>query len=283
MPSPPSSSNTVVIICNDAQKISRAESLQRQMAVNQQEISCYFDVETTQFDENTIALVFGSRGVYLQQCGPKAPGPVWSDFVGGKIGYRRQRPHAGNGLLIKAIGCGGGMRPSVVDANAGLGQDAFVIASLGCQVVALERHPVIFALLADGIARAKQVASDGDEQLQTILDLLTISNQDSAHYLRECDSSRRPDVVFLDPMFPPRDKSAKVKKTMQLFHGVVGQDLDTDELFDIALATAKHRVVVKRPRLAEPLAARGIVKVAPLQFSGKAVRFDVYPKKRLRQ
>jgi len=80
------------------------------------------------------------------------------------------------------------------------------------------------------------------------------------------------DVVYLDPMFPPRDKSALVKKEMRAFHDVVGSDDDADALLAPALKLAQKRVVVKRPGYAGFLAG-----VAPtMAVTGKNNRFDVY-------
>lgn len=273
------SSESLIIVCNDEKKTAMAQSLQQQMAAKGEQINSYNNVDVGQFTAETIALVIDERGVYLQQCGPNAPGLVRADFVGGAIGYRRHQPREGANLLAKAIGIGGGRRPSVLDTNAGLGQDAFIIASLGCRVTAVERHPLIFALLADGIARAENVANEGDEQLCAILDNLSIVQQDSLQLLSNLGASQQPDVIFLDPMFPPRSKSAKVNKTMQLFHCVVGRDGDADKLLQKALEVVRYRVVVKRPRLADPLTGKS----PPLQFSGRAVRFDVYPKRKMQK
>ena len=65
-----------------------------------------------------------------------------------------------------------------------------------------------------------------------------------------------PDVVYLDPMYPHRQKSALVKKEMRVFQSLVGADEDADLLLAPALALATRRVVVKRPDYAEPLAGR---------------------------
>ena len=87
-----------------------------------------------------------------------------------------------------------------------------------------------------------------------------------------------PQVVYLDPMFPTRDKSAQVKKEMRLFHPLVGADDDAPRLLEAALALASHRVVVKRPRRAQAITG------TPPSYAleGKSSRFDIYPKKSLK-
>ena len=57
-------------------------------------------------------------------------------------------------MLAKAVGLKKGACPDVIDCTAGLGRDAFVLASLGCRVVMLERVTVVHALLNDGLAQA---------------------------------------------------------------------------------------------------------------------------------
>ena len=86
------------------------------------------------------------------------------------------------------------------------------------------------------------------------------------------DITPRPQVVYLDPMFPERQKTALVQKEMRFLHEVVGEDPDSAELLSLARRIAKHRVTVKRPRLAPELAE---LKPA-FVISGKAVRFDIY-------
>lgn len=82
-------------------------------------------------------------------------------------------------------------------------------------------------------------------------------------------------MSYLDPMFPVRRSKAAVKKDMALFHTLVGPDEDADALLAPALALAQRRVVVKRPRIAPPLAGHqpGMI------LSGKSSRFDIYPLK----
>ena len=85
------------------------------------------------------------------------------------------------------------------------------------------------------------------------------------------------DVVYLDPMFPERKKSAKVKKQMQAFHAIVGTDADADGLLALALNVATYRVVVKRPAGANYLAE----KKPSYSLEGKSTRYDIYTLKKL--
>ena len=183
------------------------------------------------------------------------------DFVTGKADFRRKHPS--KELLTKACGLKKGNRPTIIDATAGLGRDAFVLASQGCQVTMLERSPELAALLKEAL---KQLHTS-DPSIQ--LDLVHCEAKD---YLAKLPEEQHPDVIYLDPMHPTRKKSALVKKEMRELRELVGEDQDAAELFEIALKTAKKRVVVKRPRTANPLST----KEPNLTLTGKSTRFDVY-------
>ena len=195
-------------------------------------------------------------------------GPVYVDFIGGGLGYRRRHGGGRKQPLAKAIGLKPGARPTVLDATAGLGRDAFVLACLGCHVQMVERSPVVAALLHDGLRRAQQDAEIGP----LIKERLQLIHHDAQQWLSQLPSTQRPDVIYLDPMYPHRQKSALVKKEMRLFRAVVGDDLDAPSLLKTALACARRRVVVKRPKLAPALDDRQ----PTYCIKSENTRFDVY-------
>ena len=219
------------------------------------------------------ALQLGPEGLQLALLGPDAPGPVRVDFVAGAVAHRRQFGGGSGQMIAKAVGIQPGVRPSVLDATAGLGRDAFVLANLGCEVTLIERHPLIAALLEDGLLRAQ-----GDTLVGPIAARMHLSGGDAIVLMRQWGKDV-PQVVYLDPMFPHRDKSALVKKEMRLFRPLVGDDDDACALLEAALALASHRVVVKRPRKAPAIGG-----VAPgYTLEGNSSRFDIYPKKTLKE
>lgn len=217
-------------------------------------------------------LVFRNNRLALQQTGKKAPGPVIVDFTSGVADHRRRQ--GGGELIVKAVGGRSGNRPSVLDATAGLGRDSFVLASRGYAVTLCERSPVIAALLEDGMVYAETVA---DEPLMEVLRRMRLIRGDAVDYLLTLSEEQRPGVVVLDPMFPESGKSARVKKEMQVFQALVGADSDSERLLEAALAKARYRVVVKRPKKASFLEERKPTFSVP----GKAIRFDVYSIRRL--
>lgn len=168
-------------------------------------------------------------------------------------------------LLGKAVGLARMAEPRLLDATAGLGRDAFVLASLGARVTLAERHPAIAALLADARTRALADALAAAAAART-----EIVAADARNLLDPAGG--RFDVVYLDPMYPDRGKSALAKKELQLLRELAGPDTDADALLAPALANARRRVVVKRPLQASPLAGRE----PSLAFSGTQARFDVY-------
>ncbi|MEC8444068.1 MAG: class I SAM-dependent methyltransferase [Pseudomonadota bacterium] len=192
---------------------------------------------------------------------------VCVDFCAGTQAHRRR---FGGGLgqdIAKAVGVSGAYQPTVVDATAGLGRDAFVLATLGCRVIAIERNPVVAALLDDGLQRANQ-----DPEIAAISQRIELIHQASIDWLSEA-SDDAVDVVYLDPMFEhdPKQKAA-VKKDMQAFREIVGQDNDSHDLLTPARRVARCRVAVKRARKASLLDGQ----VASFAITGKSNRFDVY-------
>lgn len=212
------------------------------------------------------------QGLGLQLTGKGAPGPVRAEFVTGKMGYRREHGGGSGQLVAKAVGLQK-TRASlqVLDATAGLGQDAFILASLGCRVTLFERNPVIHALLADGLSRASLNVG-----CAPVIERMTLRGGSSAAWLRKAGPAVA-DVIYLDPMFPHREKSALVKKEMQVFRAIVGDDDDAAELLQAALNSATYRVVVKRPRKAPSIPGP-----APAtRVEGKSSRYDIYAIKAL--
>lgn len=193
-------------------------------------------------------------------------GGVFVDFVDGAMAHRRRFGGGRGEAVAKAVGIKGDYLPTVIDATAGLGRDAFVLAAIGCKVLMFERHPVVAALLEDGLNRAYQDAEVGI----WLPDRLSMIYHNSVEGL--ANITDKPDVVYLDPMFPHRQKSALVKKEMRVFQQLVGSDDDADDLLDMARKIAKKRIAVKRPDYADFLADQKPVS----SIKTKNHRFDLY-------
>ena len=200
----------------------------------------------------------------LIKCDEPKLGAIKVDFVEGAVAHRRKFGGGRGQDIAKAVGLKHGFTPTVLDATAGLGRDAFVLASLGCKVTMLERMPVVAAMLADGLERAS-INTDASE----VTKCMSLTHASSIDAI---SAQTQPDVIYLDPMYPHKGKSALVKKEMRVFQTLVGEDNDADDLLAPALAMAKYRVVVKRPSYAEPLAG----KKPSMSINMKKNRFDVY-------
>ena len=198
--------------------------------------------------DGKLAIAWRTRG---------APGPVAVDFASWLArapmqGLRRQ-------LLARALGrsC-----RTAVDATAGLGRDALVLAACGCEVLAIEREPALFLLLEDGLRRAAV-----DPRTRDLAARITPRLGDAREVLR----ALAPDAVYLDPMFESAG-GAQVKKELQALRLLLADDDGAaGHLLDVARAAARERVIVKRARKAPPLAAQPSFSVM-----GTRVRFDVY-------
>lgn len=218
------------------------------------------------------SLQIGDRGLQLQEHGPGAAGAVRVDFVEGALAHRRLQGGGTGQMIAKAVGIQPGIRPFVLDATAGLGRDAFVLAQLGCTVTMIERQPVIAALLDDGMRRGLD-----DDEVAPIIERMRLLCG-NAIALMQGWSHDVPQVIYLDPMFPHRDKSSLVKKEMRVFRPLVGDDNDAPQLLQAALALASHRIVVKRPRKAPCIAGA----TPSYALEGKSSRFDIYALKSLK-
>lgn len=188
------------------------------------------------------------------------------DLLSGQMNYRRQFGGGRKEPLAKALGLKHNAKPKVLDATAGMGRESFLLAALGCTVTAVERNPVIFALLSDAVKRALT-----SPKLPFTAEQLKVIHHDSIEYLTNLNEHSF-EVIYLDPMFPAREKSAAVKKEMRIFKRLAGSDTDDTELLIAAIDTGCKRVVVKRPNYAPFI---GAIKPS-FQIESKKHRFDVY-------
>ncbi len=151
----------------------------------------------------------------------------------------------------------------VIDATAGWGKDAAMLASFGAEVLMLERQPFMAVLLADALELREQESRKSPLNLK-------VQATDACIYLQALTPAEYPDLIYIDPMHPERQKSALVKKNMQVLQQLIGPDEDPLELLKLALTRVKKKVVVKWPKSLAPLLP------ANASIKGKTVRFDIY-------
>lgn len=189
--------------------------------------------------------------------------PLHINFSDAEFSYRLRRGGGKKEMLARAVGAVQDL--TVLDCTAGLGRDSFLLASLGCKVTLYERSPVMALLLQDAIERALQ-----SESLSEIAGRLHLVHGDALEAL--AGGMDVPDVILVDPMFPARKKSAKVKGEMQFLQRFIGKDEDATKLLQAALATGCERLVVKRPLVKSDIAGLN----PSFTLKGKSSRFDVY-------
>ena len=126
------------------------------------------------------------------------------DFAGGAVGYRFWSGSARHHPLVRAAGVTRKTpMPTVVDATAGLGRDAFLLASVGAKVVMLERSAEVHALLEDALGRARAASP----ALAEVVARMSLIHGDARDDLPKLQA----EIVMVDPMHPPRRNSALVK------------------------------------------------------------------------
>lgn len=213
-----------------------------------------------------LQLIFGSERIELYDSQLNTRIDV--DFVHGALAHRQQFGGGRGQAIAKAIGLKQGNKPKVLDATAGLARDAYILATLGCHMTLVEQSPILSALIADGITRAQE----NESCAQVLAGHFELINQNAIEFMNKLSDEQRPDVIYIDPMYPERKKSALVKKDMQILQRLIGKNGDDTELLKAALACAKKRVVVKRPVQAEPVG-----QIAPAaSVSSKKTRYDLY-------
>ncbi|MCB1693404.1 MAG: class I SAM-dependent methyltransferase [Pseudomonadales bacterium] len=187
--------------------------------------------------------------------------PLHIDFTA--VSFKRRLAQSGREPLLRAARAGAGK--SAVDCTAGLGTDAFLLASRGCQVTMVERSATLCLMLDDALARARR-----DPDVGAIASRINLVRGDSLAYLSELVAC--PDIVVIDPMFPSRRKTAEVRGALQILQRLIGIEEPVAPLIMKALALGCRRVVVKRPRLGGKI--EGLSPV--FSAEGRASRFDVF-------
>ncbi len=185
---------------------------------------------------------------------------VFVDFLTGEF-RQRLKTISKSQPLFKALAIEKGDK--VLDATAGMGKDAVCFCYLGAKVTAVEQNETVFRLLEDGIRRAKLESS-----FEEVLSRLNIVCANSIEYMKNL--AEKPDSVYLDPMYPVSEKSAKPKKEMAFLRELLKPTENIEEMLDTALRSATKRVVIKRP-LGSPVLGK-----PHHSFESKMVRFDMY-------
>ncbi|RKZ80387.1 MAG: 16S rRNA methyltransferase [Gammaproteobacteria bacterium] len=219
----------------------------------------------TSLNEDQIQLIITEQCIEIRA--PDLGNPIFIDFVTGKNAHRRQFGGGRGQPLAKAIGLKKGATPTIIDATAGFGRDAFVLANLGCQITLIERNPLIATLIKDALIRAED-----DHDISDVIKRMSLMNTNAIDYLSNLKDKHRPDIVYIDPMYPSRDKSALVKKDMRLLHQLAGPDTDSEQLLTTARKTALKRVIVKRPKSAPFVGGQE----PDTSIESKNTRYDIY-------
>ena len=207
--------------------------------------------------EDALIVRFDRDGVALAADGMELRADLSS------MASRLRRGRLERELLVRAAKVKGVEDPVAVDATAGFGEDSLLLAAAGFKVLLFEHDAVIAAMLRDALRRAAEVPA-----LAEAASRMCLAGEDSVQGLAALEAS--PDVVYLDPMFPERRKSAAVKKKFQLLHRLERPCDDEDALLRAAVAAGPRKVVVKRPVKGPFLAGAK----PSYSLAGKAVRYD---------
>lgn len=204
-----------------------------------------------------LTLVIDGSGLSLVGCGMRYQG----DFTRMLNRVTKGRLH--HEMLVK-IAKTKTEHPIAVDAAAGMGEDSFLLAAAGYEVYLFEQDAVIAALLKDALRRARE-----DERLCGIVTRMHLTEGNSIELMPQIEE--KPEIVYLDPMFPPRKKSGLIQKKLQLIQKLEQPCADEKELFDAAAALHPKKIIIKRPLNGALLADQK----PSYTVKGKAIRYDV--------
>ena len=239
------SSAKTVVYAKDGACLSKAAALARQIGM-----------ELSDSPGDELTLTVDENGVSLTGYGLSVRG----DFT--QMLYRISNGRLYHEMLVK-MAKSKSEHPVAVDATAGMGEDALLLAAAGYEVILFEQDAVIAALLRDTLERGSHHPA-----LRDIIGRMKLIEGDSIKLLPT--SVRDPDVVYLDPMFPERRKSGLINKKLQLFQKLEQPCMREEELLDAALSVHPKKIIIKRPLKGAYLAGRK----PGYSVKGKAIRYD---------
>lgn len=155
--------------------------------------------------------------------------------------------------------------PTAIDATAGMGEDSLLLAACGYEVTLYEQNPVIAALLKDALRRAKK-----HPVLREIVERMHLVEGNSIELIPQRPEA--PDVLYLDPMFPARQKSGLINKKLQLIQKLEQPCPQEEAMLEMAFRVAPGKIIVKRPLKGANLAG----KEPNYSVKGKAIRYDCF-------
>ena len=242
--------------------------------LNIKDLQVFLDKESLPENYAGLVLHCSREGLSLSCATDPRTAPTQVNFNSTSLQYRLNTSKQSEGLL-KAVGLDKYPMPlTVLDATAGLGTDAYIMAAMGCQVTMLEKSAIMAVLLNDGLKRGM---SSGDIALKSHLQRMSLHFTDVYNYLNESEGpGNKADVIYLDPMFPVREKTAKVKKDMALMQQLLPVNDDVENMLETALRHAGKRVVLKRPGKANPKTLKQASPRPEFQVPGKACHFQVF-------
>lgn len=213
-----------------------------------------------ELSKESLALCFDESGLFLTD----GKNSVRADFS--HLITRMKKGVVDTELVVRAARFKkGGNNLTVLDATAGFGEDSALLAAAGFSVTLYEQDAVIAALLEDAIKRA-----EATKELCEIASRMELICTDSISAMHSIENP--PDVIYLDPMFPKRKKSALIKKKFQLLQRLETPCENEAELLEAAFDVSPRKIVIKRPAKGAFLAD----KKPNYSIEGKAVRYDVF-------
>lgn len=249
-------SNNFSVLCKESEYQKKSEELS-----NSLEVPLFFDLDEAEGVRSY--LYYKKDRLYLFNSDSKKE--ISLDFVESYTRFYKSKGFAKQNPLVKAVGGHSDEKRCLWDMTAGLCNDSLIFLGLGFEVFAFEREKSVYALSLDALLRTQE-----NELLKNIFTHLNIENSDSSGILQE--NREAPDVIYLDPMYPEKKKSALPSKEMQILQLIASETKMLEEFLLGCIKKARQRVVIKRPLWAKVICQDRLTH----SYEGKAVRFDMY-------
>ncbi len=165
--------------------------------------------------------------------------------------------------LIRATGLHKQKNLNILDCTGGLGHDTLVMAYFSANVTVLEQSLATYLELQETVEQTIDVLDSTPLQITCIHD-------EAMRWINK-HTLERFDVVYCDPMFPKKKKSAKSKQIMQkLALAAKNNEEDNQQLIKSLIQLKPTRLVLKRP-------LRAPCDYKPHHvIQGKSHRFDIF-------
>ena len=125
---------------------------------------------------------------------------------------------------------------TVIDLTAGFCIDAFSMAVMGFEVMAMEKISWLYQITEQGLERAR-----ADKRLDSFANKISLEHKNSLILAKGIEKA---EIAYIDPMFQSNDDS-RAKKEIQFLRNLEIQDEAIEVYIDFCLKQNFKKIIVK--------------------------------------